>query len=519
MNVLKHLSKTTKIFGGLIAVVVVLFTLLIALNTPSKNSDGSLVVAAPLSFDSSSASADNKVEALRAMTANLSAVRTENAALKVKLEQLTQSQQQQMTALKAAFEKQQFETKKAMQDQQQAWQRNFQSAPPIANADHTGEANKMSDNFYQSDADSRVYAIGEVDDSSSKAHFSEKEPSADWQWIEDLSSGFENGTFGLESTKVFPAGQDGDSQADSNDGGFYLQSNSAKEFRNSQNVNALGANTPFNQVSRVNPADNQTNHQSDPYQAIASDKTLATPVYTLPINATLTGARLMTPLIARIPIDGDLPDPYPFKAVLSANNLTANGYPLTGIKGAVVGGFSRGDLLQRCARGDITSITFVFEDGTIASAKANDERSSFGYLSSPDGNPCIAGEYHGNEDKVLMGGMALSFTQAYAKSLSNAEYQTNTTAEGNAIRQLVGDGTKAAVGEGLNGAASNLQDWWNRRIKNAFDFIWVSNWNAQTQQARQVVINITEPIAIDHQVDARKVDYTSAIVEHPQQLD
>ncbi|OAT58948.1 putative exported protein [Obesumbacterium proteus ATCC 12841] len=57
------------------------------------------------------------------------------------------------------------------------------------------------------------------------------------------------------------------------------------------------------------------------------------PVYTLPENSTLIGSRAMTALLGRVPIDGKVTDPYPFKVLIGKDNLTANGIDLPDVQG------------------------------------------------------------------------------------------------------------------------------------------------------------------------------------------
>lgn len=90
-----------------------------------------------------------------------------------------------------------------------------------------------------------------------------------------------------------------------------------------------------------------------------------TPVYTVPENATLTGSRAMTALLGRIPADGKVTDPYPFKILIGRENLTANGIELPNLAGAVVSGTATGDWVLSCVRGEVHSMTFVFTDGTV----------------------------------------------------------------------------------------------------------------------------------------------------------
>src|SRR3990167_8084630 len=134
----------------------------------------------------------------------------------------------------------------------------------------------------------------------------------------------------------------------------------------------------------------------------------AKPVYTIPENATLLGSVAMTALIGRVPVDGTVNDPYPFKVLVGPENLTANGIDLPEVAGAVMSGTASGDWTLSCVRGQVESITFVFTDGTIRtvpqpqavtsrnastppSSNTDKIRGRPGDLSDPYGIPCIAG--------------------------------------------------------------------------------------------------------------------------------
>src|SRR3546814_1881569 len=47
------------------------------------------------------------------------------------------------------------------------------------------------------------------------------------------------------------------------------------------------------------------------------------------------GSVAMTALIGRVPIDGTVNDPYPFKILVGPDNLTANGIDIPDVAGAV----------------------------------------------------------------------------------------------------------------------------------------------------------------------------------------
>ncbi|MCP1367186.1 TIGR03752 family integrating conjugative element protein, partial [Halomonas sp. BBD48] len=95
------------------------------------------------------------------------------------------------------------------------------------------------------------------------------------------------------------------------------------------------------------------------------DASTVEPVYTIPENSTLMGSLGMTALLGRVPVDGTVNDPYPFKVMIGNDNLTANGIVLPEVQAAVASGTATGDWTLSCVRGNITSMTFVFQDGTI----------------------------------------------------------------------------------------------------------------------------------------------------------
>lgn len=140
-------------------------------------------------------------------------------------------------------------------------------------------------------------------------------------------------------------------------------------------------------------------------------------VYTVPSNSTLMGSIAMTALIGRVPIDGTVNDPYPFKVLIGPDNLTANGIDIPDVAGAVVSGTASGDWTLSCVRGQIRSVTFVFHDGTIRTvpedgnqdqrggqASANSTTTTtpgLGWISDPYGIPCVSGERRSNAQQYL----------------------------------------------------------------------------------------------------------------------
>ena len=122
------------------------------------------------------------------------------------------------------------------------------------------------------------------------------------------------------------------------------------------------------------------------------------PVYTVPRNATLIGSTLMTALIGRVPVHGQVRDPMPFKVITGSENLAANGLTVPGVQGMVWSGTAIGDWTLSCVTGRLDSVTFVFDDGTLRTI-SNADRSgpsggasqTLGWISDQQGIPCISG--------------------------------------------------------------------------------------------------------------------------------
>jgi integrating conjugative element protein (TIGR03752 family) len=79
----------------------------------------------------------------------------------------------------------------------------------------------------------------------------------------------------------------------------------------------------------------------------------ALPVYTVPRNATLIGSTGMTALVGRVPIQGQVRDPMPFKVITGKENLAANGLRIPGIEGMIWSGTAIGDWTLSCVTGEI----------------------------------------------------------------------------------------------------------------------------------------------------------------------
>lgn len=231
------------------------------------------------------------------------------------------------------------------------------------------------------------------------------------------------------------------------------------------------------------------------------------PVYTLPQNSTLTGSRAMTALLGRIPIEGKVTDPYPFKILIGQDNLTANGIELPDVAGAIVSGTASGDWTLSCVRGQINSITFVFTNGTVSSYPAatkdgntqNQGDNNIGWLSDSSGIPCISGERKSNAASYLPTIGLLALGTSAGDALSASQY-TNQAENGAVTSALSGSAGKAVLGQALGGSFREVAQWVKSRYGQTFDVIYVP-------PGASVAVHLTREIDIDYAKNGRQVKY------------
>ncbi|WP_265534597.1 TIGR03752 family integrating conjugative element protein [Pseudomonas saponiphila] len=241
----------------------------------------------------------------------------------------------------------------------------------------------------------------------------------------------------------------------------------------------------------------------------------AKPVYTIPENATLLGSVAMTALIGRVPVDGTVNAPYPFKVLVGPENLTANGIDLPDVAGAVMSGTASGDWTLSCVRGQVESITFVFTDGTIrtvpqpkaiASRNASTQssntdkiRGGLGYLSDPYGIPCIAGERRSNAQQYLGSQSLITAAGAgVAVLLGDERNNSSVISSGGSAFGVTSSSGNSALNSILSGGVSDIREWVNKLYGEAFAAVYVP-------PAAQVALHLDHEITIDYEPMGRSV--------------
>ncbi len=230
--------------------------------------------------------------------------------------------------------------------------------------------------------------------------------------------------------------------------------------------------------------------------------TALVPFGTIPDGATLYNGMAMSALIGRIPIRGTVPDAYRFKAIIGAENLAANGIEIPNIEGVIAQGILKGDMLMSCSRGEIDTMTFVFQDGTISTTKSagNSKKEALGFISDVRGNPCITGEFFTNAPRAISTFSVLGGIEAAGKVYTKNQQTIVGTTSGATVEAFTGDEGKAVVGSMFSEAGGEAKKWYASHIENSYDAVY-------TSAGVNLTMNITSQINIDYDPQGRKVSY------------
>ena len=231
-------------------------------------------------------------------------------------------------------------------------------------------------------------------------------------------------------------------------------------------------------------------------------------VYTVPTNSTLMGSVAMTALIGRVPVDGTVNDPFPFKILVGEDNLTANGIDIPDVAGAVFSGTASGDWTLSCVRGQVRSITFVFHDGTVRTIPEDSERSNqqnsqqdgLGWISDPYGIPCVSGQRRSNAQQYLGTQALITAAGAGVASLIDSDSGQMSYVGADGSIGTVGISTNEAVGRILAGGVQDMSQWVNRLYGQAFAAVYV-------QPGAKVAVHLEKPLHIDYEPEGRRVDH------------
>ncbi len=238
------------------------------------------------------------------------------------------------------------------------------------------------------------------------------------------------------------------------------------------------------------------------------------PILTIPANSTLIDATATTAIIGRVPTDGKVKNSFRYKISVGHENLAANGYYVPGLSTMVMSGLAEGDMSMKCARGDIDSITYVFQDGTIRTATSDGKAGdTLGWISDEYGNPCIPGYYISDFPKYIAthGGIAGMVALGNGIASSQVTNVESTDIDGKrAVSEIItGDSFSYGVGKSISTMADTTSEIFEKRMEDAFDAVWL-------ELGEKVAVHIEQEIHIDYDTKGRKLIYQENIEEYLQ---
>ena len=227
--------------------------------------------------------------------------------------------------------------------------------------------------------------------------------------------------------------------------------------------------------------------------------------YSIPIEGTLFGSVSMTAMLGRIPVGGQVVDPYPFKIIVGEENLSSNGISIPGVTGILMSGIAKGDWTLSCVSGEINSMTFTFADGTIKSfpEPGTKSREAIAWFSDANGVPCISGERITNAASYLTSRVALTSAASYANAEAQSQFTTQTNGSG-MTKGLTGDPSVVAKNTAISEGVNEVADWLDARQANSFDAIYVP-------PGTKLHVHIKEELRIDYDPEGRKVNHYANI--------
>ncbi|MEN4546062.1 TIGR03752 family integrating conjugative element protein [Pantoea agglomerans] len=321
------------------------------------------------------------------------------------------------------------------------------------------------------------------------------------------------------------SGGGGNSPTSGSDGLMWVTPQDSPSTSSSQNNSASASSAGEAKFPTSFLSENALTKQKGSYEQQVKGSTSekgeedeAEPVYTLPENSTLIGSRAMTALLGRVPINGTVTDPYPFKVLIGKDNLTANGIELPDVEGAIVSGTASGDWTLSCVRGQVNSVTFVFTDGTVRTlpkpdrsgkggnsgnqngGKETGTSGGIGWISDENGIPCISGTRKSNASSYLPTIGLLGAAGAAGDAIGQNQQTSQTNAYGGVTSTLTGDAGQAVLGKAISGSSDEITEWVKQRYGQTFDAIYV-------QPGAKLAVHITRELAIDYEDKGRRVRY------------
>ncbi len=241
-----------------------------------------------------------------------------------------------------------------------------------------------------------------------------------------------------------------------------------------------------------------------------AEKPQPIPFYTIPQNATLFSNDTLTALVGIVPnLQGSVIDPIRFKIITGNTNLATNGLTIPGVKNIVWSGIAIGNREMSCVRGELHSVTFTFEDGRIRTLNSQTDKgksrlggSLLGYISTPQGNPCLPGKLITNAQDYLTDRMLASGVAAAAEGFAQTQQTTRSSNDGTITQFFDGNSGEYVASKTLSGSLGELTEYLRERQRQAVDLVFL-------EAGQKVVLHVETELPIDYDPEGRKLDHAS----------
>ncbi len=221
------------------------------------------------------------------------------------------------------------------------------------------------------------------------------------------------------------------------------------------------------------------------------------PYMTLHIGMKGVDATAWTALVGKIGKGGKVSDPFNFTVISSGKMFGANDATLPQIEKAVWVGTAYGDPSLNCVRGNITSVTFVFDDGMIATKTAKSSE-PLAELVDPRGFPCIQGTRINNLDKAMISQLFADTLTIAGEAYADSQVEQQKYSGGNKD-EFVTDQSAYLAGNFAAGLGKSTADYVRYMTEGVFDLVYA-------QSGANVTLDIREQININYGgKDSRKV--------------
>ena len=224
---------------------------------------------------------------------------------------------------------------------------------------------------------------------------------------------------------------------------------------------------------------------NDALQTITTkDQNTDTPSLIIPPATIIKGVTL-TATIGRLPVRGQLNEPWPVKVISTMEGYAANGYAVDTAQ-MIWDGKAFGDANFECVRVILTRATAVLPGAVISFVEAADSEKGLGYLSNAWGQPCLKGKLVSNAAKQMTAEAILGIAQGIGEGYADTQRTRTVSPEGNTVESITGEEARVLIGQGFAKSVGNVRNYLASRY-DIWDAIYVP-------PEQEVVINVDQPL-------------------------